>query len=101
MENLDSVNDLNELDDCANADIYENAIHEGLSKEQALQLLAEKSRDNARTPFQWSDGANAGFTSGKPWLMINPKYTDINYASQKDDPNSVWNFYINKEKPRI
>ncbi|PHU40585.1 glucohydrolase [Pseudobutyrivibrio ruminis] len=95
MENLDIVKDINDLDDCANADIYENAIHEGLSKEQALQLLAEKSRDNARTPFQWSDGANAGFTTGKPWLMINPKYTDINFASQKDNPNSVWNFYKN------
>ena len=93
MENLDSVNDLNELDDCANADIYENALHEGKSEKQALQLLADKSRDNARTPFQWSDGENAGFTSGKPWLKINPKYTDINYSSQKDDPNSVWNFY--------
>lgn len=93
MENLDSVKDLNELDDCANADIYENALHEGMTKVQALQLLADKSRDNARTPFQWSDEENAGFTSGKPWLMINPKYTDINYASQKDDPNSVWNFY--------
>ena len=93
MENLDSVKDLNELDDCANADIYENALHEGMTKVQALQLLADKSRDNARTPFQWSDQENAGFTSGKPWLMINPKYTDINYASQKDDTNSVWNFY--------
>ena len=93
MENLDSVKDLNELDDCANADIYENALHEGMTKVQALQLLADKSRDNARTPFQWSDEENAGFTSGKPWLMINPKYTDINYASQKDDPNSVWHFY--------
>lgn len=93
MENLDSVKDLNELDDCANADIYENALHEGMTKVQALQLLADKSRDNARTPFQWSDEENAGFTSGKPWLMINPKYTDINYASQKDDTNSVWNFY--------
>ena len=93
MENLDSVNDLNELDDCANADIYENALHEGMTKVRALQLLADKSRDNARTPFQWSDQENAGFTSGKPWLKINPKYTDINYSSQKDDPNSVWNFY--------
>ena len=93
MENLDSVKDLNELDDCANAHIYENALHEGMTKVQALQLLADKSRDNARTPFQWSDEENAGFTSGKPWLMINPKYTDINYASQKDDTNSVWNFY--------
>ena len=93
MENLDSVKDLNELDDCANADIYENALHDGMTKVQALQLLADKSRDNARTPFQWSDEENAGFTSGKPWLMINPKYTDINYASQKDDTNSVWNFY--------
>lgn len=93
MENLDSVNDLNELDDCANADIYENALHEGKSEKQALQLLADKSRDNARTPFQWSDEENAGFTTSAPWLMVNPKYKNINFASQKDDPNSVWNFY--------
>lgn len=51
------------------------------------------SRDNARTPMQWTDGANAGFTSGKPWLEVNSNYTRINAEAQMKDPDSVWNFY--------
>ncbi|MDR2053709.1 MAG: alpha-glucosidase [Treponema sp.] len=55
--------------------------------------LKESSRDNARTPVQWSGEANAGFTTGKPWLGINGNYTKINYASQRGDSNSVLAFY--------
>jgi oligo-1,6-glucosidase len=55
--------------------------------------LKESSRDNARTPVQWSDEANAGFTTGKPWLGINGNYRKINYASQRGDGNSVLGFY--------
>jgi len=51
------------------------------------------SRDNNRTPVQWDDTENAGFTKGKPWLGINSNYRYINYASQKNDPTSVLNFY--------
>ena len=50
-------------------------------------------RDNARTPFQWTGGENAGFTSGKPWLRIHPNYKDINLESQSADPDSVFNYY--------
>jgi glycosidase len=55
--------------------------------------LKESSRDNARTPVQWSDGPNAGFTTGRPWLGINGNYTKINYASQRGNDNSVLAFY--------
>ena len=50
-------------------------------------------RDNARTPFQWNASENAGFTTGTPWLRVNPNYTQINLAAQKDDPDSIFQYY--------
>ncbi|MGM9555890.1 MAG: alpha-glucosidase [Oscillospiraceae bacterium] len=67
----------------------------GLSKETVLKLAQKASRDNARTCMQWADAPNAGFTSGKPWFVINGNYKDINVESQLDDPNSILNFYRN------
>ena len=93
MENLDKVNDINDLDDCANANIYETALHEGKTHAEALAHLINVTRDNARTPFQWDDSKNAGFTDGIPWLMVNPKYKNINLAAQINDSDSVFNFY--------
>ncbi|MCL2126759.1 MAG: alpha-glucosidase [Treponema sp.] len=55
--------------------------------------IKASSRDNARTPMQWDDSENAGFSRGKPWLGVNANYRHINYASQKNDPDSVLNFY--------
>ena len=51
------------------------------------------SRDNARTPMQWTDGENAGFTTGTPWLKVNSNYTDINVKNQEADAHSVLNYY--------
>ncbi len=65
----------------------------GLSKETVLKLAQKASRDNARTCMQWADAPNAGFTSGKPWFVINGNYKNINVESQLDDPNSILNFY--------
>ncbi len=93
MENLDKVNDINDLDDCGNANIYETSLHEGKTHAEALEHLINVTRDNARTPFQWDDSENAGFTDGKPWLMVNPKYKYINLATQINDSDSVFNFY--------
>ncbi len=65
------------------------------SKEEAaayLQMQADLSRDNGRTPMQWNTTANAGFTTGKPWLPINGNYTKTNVATQEKDVNSVLNF---------
>ena len=55
--------------------------------------IRASSRDNARTPMQWDDSENAGFTKGKPWLGVNSNYKQINYASQKNNPESILNFY--------
>ena len=65
----------------------------GLSKETVLKLAQKASRDNARTCMQWSGAPNAGFTSGKPWFVVNSNYKDINVESQLDDPGSILNFY--------
>ena len=65
----------------------------GLSKETVLRLAQKASRDNARTCMQWSGAPNAGFTSGKPWFVVNSNYKDINVESQLDDPGSILNFY--------
>lgn len=65
------------------------------SKEAAaayLLMQAELSRDNSRTPMQWSNGVNAGFTTGKPWLTINPNFTQINVDESEKDPNSILNY---------
>jgi len=51
------------------------------------------ARDNGRTPFQWDNSANAGFTTGNPWLKINPNYLSVNVAAEEKDPNSVLNYF--------
>ncbi len=69
------------------------ALSLGLSKERVLKLAQKASRDNARTCMQWSSAENAGFTSGKPWFVVNDNYKDINVENQLDDPKSLLNFY--------
>ena len=64
-----------------------------MPRSTAMKLLARSSRDNARTPFQWTDGKNAGFSEGTPWFFVNENYKEINAAQQEDDPNSLLNFY--------
>ena len=58
-----------------------------------MECLALRSRDNARTPVQWDDTPNAGFTTGTPWIEVNPNYTAINAAAEEKDPDSVLNYY--------
>lgn len=75
-------------------------------EEEMLRFLRYKSRDNARTPMQWDDSPNAGFTEGEPWIMVNPNYGEINAADQSGREDSVFSFYkelvkLRKEKPVI
>ena len=92
MENL-TCQTIDEVDDIAALGEYQVCLDAGMSPEEAMKVVNHFSRDNARTPMHWDDTANAGFTTGKPWLPVNPNYTRINLASQKDDPNSVFSFY--------
>lgn len=92
MENVPFFS-IDEIDDISTLDEYQVALDAGLTPEDALRAVAKFSRDNARTPMQWSDAANAGFTAGKPWLKVNPNYTSINAKAQQHDPDSVRSFY--------
>lgn len=92
MENV-PFQSIHEIDDISTLDEYRTAREAGLSEEAALQAVAYYSRDNARTPMQWTDGANAGFTTGTPWLRVNPNYKEINAAAQMEDRDSVRSFY--------
>lgn len=92
MENT-TFSSIEEVDDISTLNEYQVALHAGLTEEEALKTVAKHSRDNARTPMQWSSEDGAGFTAGRPWLKVNPNYTSINAAAQKDDPDSVLNFY--------
>jgi len=61
--------------------------------EQVKDIVRYRCRDNARTPVQWSDDAQAGFTDGEPWLAVNPNHTEINVEAAREDPDSVWHHY--------
>ena len=65
----------------------------GVKDERFIKLAGKCSRENARTPVQWDDSANAGFTTGTPWFPVNENYHEINVAEQQADPDSVLNFY--------
>lgn len=92
MENV-PFSSIDEIDDISTLDEYQVALDAGLTPEDALRVVAKFSRDNARTPMQWSDADHAGFTTGTPWLKVNPNYTSINVKDQLDDPDSVRSFY--------
>ncbi|MCL2894831.1 glycoside hydrolase family 13 protein [Brenneria tiliae] len=64
-----------------------------VSPQEFLENVKKTNRANSRTPFQWSDAANAGFTTGTPWFRVNPNYKEINAADQSKDPHSVYSFY--------
>ena len=75
-----------------------NAFHElteagKVNPEDMMRYIRLRGRDNARTPMQWDDSANAGFTTGTPWIMVNPNYTEINAKTEMEDPDSVFRYY--------
>ncbi len=92
MENL-KISSIDEVDDISSIDSYKVALACGVSEADALHMIEKYGRDNARTPFQWNDTPQAGFTTGTPWLKVNPNYTAINLAAQEDDPDSVFQYY--------
>ena len=73
--------------------VYKERIAAGYDKEDVMNSIYAKGRDNARTPMQWDDTENAGFTTGTPWIKVNDNYKTINAKSQVDDPDSIFNCY--------
>lgn len=86
-------NSITEYNDINTIDQYQVALEAGCSEEEALKCCYENSRDNARTPMQWNAAEHAGFTTGKPWLAVNPNYREINVAEQEGRADSVLQYY--------
>ncbi len=88
-----SWNSIDDYNDISSHGQYELALKEGFSKEQAMKFVHFFSRDNARTPMQWSGGANAGFSTGCPWLPPHDDYARCNADDESNDENSVLNYF--------
>lgn len=86
-------NSEDEFDDISTKDQYRMAREAGLSDAEALAVCSAMSRDNARTPMQWKDAPQAGFTSGTPWLKVNDNYPVINVEKEEGQPDSVLHYY--------
>ncbi|GAK50251.1 oligo-1,4-1,6-alpha-glucosidase [Candidatus Moduliflexus flocculans] len=99
---FESINDYRDIE---SLNMYKELVEEkGWNPDDVLALIRAKGRDNARTPMQWDDSPNAGFTTGTPWMKVNPNYPAINVKQALADPNSVFYYYqkllrLRKEYP--
>lgn len=84
---------IEEFHDISTHDQYQRALESGLSEEKSLECCNNRSRDNSRTPFQWNDKNNSGFTEGSPWLKLNSNYKAINAENQINDRHSIYSYY--------
>ncbi len=100
---LPSIEDYNDLD---TINTYRQSLLSGMTPEAALTRARLISRDNARTPMQWDDSEQGGFTTGTPWLKVNPNTAKINVKAQRQDPHSVYQCYrqliaLRKKSPSL
>ncbi|WP_154826240.1 alpha,alpha-phosphotrehalase [Clostridium butyricum] len=86
---------INQYRDVESINFYNILINKGVGKEKAIEILREKSRDNSRTPVQWNNKKNAGFTSGEPWIPVGNLYKNINAENALNDKDSVFYHYKN------
>jgi len=87
------VKSIDEVEDIESINMYKERLAQGYSKDELIHAINVKGRDNARTPMQWSDDAEGGFTTGMPWLHVNPNYVDINVKNALADHNSIFYTY--------
>ncbi|WP_404330057.1 alpha-glucosidase [Mesobacillus maritimus] len=87
---FDSIEDYN---DVSIKNLYKIEREEGKSHEEVMEIIWKNGRDNSRTPMQWNDGVQAGFTTGSPWLKVNPNHKEINVENALKDPDSIYHFY--------
>ena len=85
--------DINEYNDIESLNMYKDRLSKGYSHNEIMESIYAKGRDNARTPMQWDDSENAGFTTGTPWLAVNKNYDKINAKQCLQDENSIFNHY--------
>lgn len=87
FDNIEDYRDIETLN------FYREMTKKGLPKEKIMEAIHQISRDNARTPMQWDDSPYAGFTTGTPWIKVNPNYPEINVAHDLKDSNSIFHYY--------
>ncbi|MFE4710147.1 MULTISPECIES: alpha,alpha-phosphotrehalase [unclassified Paenibacillus] len=85
--------DMSELRDIESRNMYGILLERGKTPEEAMDIIRERSRDNSRTPMQWNDSPQAGFTTGTPWIKVDERYQEINVQQQLDDPDSILHHY--------
>ncbi len=106
MTNVRFTN-IDEYRDIETLNMYREAVElQGRNPADIMNSIHAKGRDNARTPMQWDAGENAGFTTGTPWIKVNPNYTTLNAEQARADPNSVFHFYqrlirLRKDNPVV
>ena len=79
--------------DVESLNIYDIKLEEGLSKEEIIGILKQKSRDNSRTPMQWNEDVNSGFTTSTPWISVAENFKEINVEKALEDKESVFYYY--------
>ncbi|AWB44560.1 alpha,alpha-phosphotrehalase [Paenibacillus sp. CAA11] len=97
-------NDISELRDIESLNMYRIMQENGKTREEAFEIIKQRSRDNSRTPMQWNSDAQAGFTTGTPWIKVDERYPEINAEREMNDPDSIFNHYkrlisLRKEYP--
>ena len=95
---------IDDYDDVGMKNFYEIEMAKGRPHEEVMQTIWSNGRDNSRTPMQWDNTPNSGFTKGQPWMKVNPNYPKINVAAQQQDEHSIYHFYkkmiqLRKENP--
>lgn len=100
------ISSIDEVDDIESRNMYHERLEQGYSKEEILNAINVKGRDNARTPVQWDGSEHSGFTTGEPWLAVQPNYTSINVEQAVSDKESVFHTYkqliqLRKDHPAI
>lgn len=79
--------------DVQSTGLYYSKLEQGMAHEDIMEIIRATARGNTRTPMQWNSEPNAGFTTGTPWIGVNPNYPQINVEAQEEDPDSILNFY--------
>ncbi|MFC3884604.1 alpha-glucosidase [Bacillus songklensis] len=87
FESIDDYRDIEIMN------MYQEQKEDGIPEEQIMESIYAKGRDNSRTPMQWNASPNAGFTTGTPWIKVNPNYHEVNAEQAMADPDSVYHYY--------
>jgi oligo-1,6-glucosidase len=87
FDSIDQYRDIETLN------MYRESVARGENLTKIMAAIYAKGRDNARTPMHWNDTANAGFTTGTPWIAVNPNFTEIHAEQAVTDPNSIFHYY--------